>query len=80
MEAATLEREERLHERDVAEDRGLVLDEHRVHVVADVLQLVPEVRGVGVAHADEGDAVPALVQALRHGHRVVVDAAALIAR
>jgi len=78
--AAPPEVPERADERDVAEDAGLVLDEDRLDVVAYVLQLLEEVLGVEVAYADERHAVAARAQSVAHRERVVVDAAALIAR
>ena len=78
--AAAAQAEERVDERDVAEDARLVLDEDRVDVVADVAQLLLQVRGVEVAHAHERHVVSALAQAVADRERVVVDAAALIAR
>ena len=77
-EAAAPQIEERAHEGHVAEDPGLVLDEDRLDVVADVFHLVLQVGRVEVPHADEGDLVPTRAQPVAYRERVVMDAALLI--
>ncbi len=58
----------------------LVLDDDRVDVVRDVPHLRAQVAVVEMAHADEGHVVAGGPQAVRERERVVMDAAALIAR
>ena len=74
------ERQERADERDVAKDPGLVLDEHRIALRRDELELAVEVGRVEMLDPDERDLVPAVAQAIGYRERVVVDAAALVAR
>src|SRR5439155_5879558 len=74
-------REERADERDVAEDPGLVLDEHDVGFLArDELQLAVQIGRVEVPNAHEGDLMAALAEPVGDRERVMVDPAALIAR
>src|SRR5439155_720868 len=73
-------REERTDEGHVAEDPGFVLDEDHIGPTTDVAQLLVEVRSVEMTHADESHLMASLAQAVADRERVVVDAAALIAR
>ncbi len=74
------ERDERPHERHIAEDPRLVLDEHGIALRRDEFELAVEIGRVEVLDPDEGDLVSAVAKTIGHGERVVVDAAALVAR
>ena len=74
------ERDQRSHERDVAEDPRLVLDDHRIALRRNELELAIQIARVEMLDPDEGDLMAAVAEAIGHGERVVVDAAALVAR
>ena len=61
------ERDERPNERHIAEDPGLVLDEHGVALRRDELELAIQIGCVEVLDPDEGHLMSAVTKAVGHG-------------